>query len=121
MIWYFVAYLSDLDDAMPLCGDPCCPRCACRLLLQAPCHRRSGLRVEPCTSCGSVVHLSCASCHRPLFGIAVEGPARVTKACHHAKGFEVEYHEGTLLLSCLRCGAGAGQLLVAVRRNLRDV
>jgi hypothetical protein len=116
----FVAYLHDLDDAAPLCDNPCCPLCACRLLLQAPCHRQSGLLVEPCASCGSV-HLSCASCRRPLFGIAIEGPARVAKACRHTAGFEVEYREGALLFSCLWCGAGAGELAVATYTNLRDV
>ena len=117
----FTVYLNDLDEAMPLCDNPRCPRCACRLLLQAPCHRQSGLLVQACADRGGVVHLSCASCRRPLFDIAIGGPARVAKACRHTTGFEVEYKDGVLLLSCRRCAEPAGELLVAVRRNLRDV
>jgi hypothetical protein len=117
----FVAYLDDLDEAVPMCPNPSCPRCQSMLLLTASCHRESGLRVEPCEDCGDVVHLSCASCRRPLFGIAIEGPARVAKDCRHTKGFEVEYKDGQLWLSCRRCAEPAGELLVAVRRNLRDI
>jgi hypothetical protein len=116
----FTAYLSDLDDAMPLCDNPRCPQCAARLMLQAPCHRHGGVLVEPCASCGSV-HLSCGFCRRNLFAIAVESPACLTRTCRHRGAVSVEYADGLLVLSCVKCAAPAGTLAVAIDTNLRDV
>jgi hypothetical protein len=116
----FTAYLDDLDDAVPMCDNPRCPRCQGTLLLTASCHRESGLRVEPCASCGSV-HLSCGACRRNLFAVAVEQPACLIRTCCHRGPVSVEYFEGVLKLVCLRCGAGAGTLAVATYTNTRDV
>jgi hypothetical protein len=120
MMWYFTAYLDDLDEAVPMCNNPRCPRCQGKLLLTASCHRGHGLHVQLCASCGSV-HLSCGACRRGLFAIAVEQPACLTRTCRHRGAVSVEYADGQLVLSCARCESPAGTLAVAAYTNLRDV